>query len=130
MKILVDVELHEDCLMDVEMSASGAHLMLATIKEEVRDLSDLSANLNNQLEKIQVEDISWCHSQISKLEKPNNPANHSLWQPVNHLIYWVDLLEEEVSSLQTGALRSEGRLGVLEMSLTMIHFRVLSGPTV
>ena len=47
-------------MMDVEMSASGAHCMIGEVKEEVRDLSDLCGNINNQVERIQVEDISWC----------------------------------------------------------------------
>ena len=66
-------------MMDVEMSASGAHRMIGEVKEEVRDLSDLCGNINNQVERIQVEDILWCRSRISTLEKPNNPANKSLW---------------------------------------------------
>ena len=47
-------------MMDVEMSALGAHRMIREVKEEVRDLSDLCGNINNQVERIQVEDISWC----------------------------------------------------------------------
>ena len=80
-----DVDLLEDRMMDVEMSASGAHRMIRDVKEEVRDLSDLCGNLNNQMEMMQVEGINWCRSRISALEKPNNPANKSLWQLVNLL---------------------------------------------
>ena len=42
-----DVDLLEDRMMDVEMSASGAHHMIGEVKEEVRDLSNLCGNLNN-----------------------------------------------------------------------------------
>ena len=55
-----DIDLLEDRMMDVEMSTSGAHRMIGEVKEEVRDLNDLAANINNQVERIQVEDISWC----------------------------------------------------------------------
>ena len=80
-----DLDLLEDRMMDVEMSASGAHRMIGEVKDEVRDLSDLCGNLNNQVETMQVEGIDWCRSRISALEKPNNPANKSLWQLVNLL---------------------------------------------
>ena len=53
-----DVDLLEDRMMDVEMSASGAHCMIGEVKEEVWDLNDLATNINNQVERIQVEDIS------------------------------------------------------------------------
>ena len=69
-----DIDLLEDRMMDVEMSTSGAHRMIGDVKEEVRDLSDLCGNLNNQVETMQVEGINWCRSRISVLEKPNNPA--------------------------------------------------------
>ena len=55
-----DVNLLEDRMMDMEMSTLGAHHMIGEVKEEVRDLNDLAANINNQVERIQVEDISWC----------------------------------------------------------------------
>ena len=85
-KLLVnDNSLLEDRMMDVEMSASGAHRMIGDMKEEIRDLSDLTGNLNNQMETMQVEGIDWCRSRISVLEKPNNPANKSLWQLINAL---------------------------------------------
>ena len=73
-----DVDLLEDRMMDVEMSASGAHRMIRDMKEEFRDLSDLCGNLNNQVETMQIEGIDWCRSRVSALEKPNNPANKSL----------------------------------------------------
>jgi hypothetical protein len=81
-----DVDLIEDRMMDVEMSAQGAHRMIAEMKEEVRDFSDSFGNLHNQVETMRVEDIAWCRSRISVLEKPNNPANKSLWTLVNLLI--------------------------------------------
>jgi hypothetical protein len=71
--------------MDMEMSVQGAHQMTALLKKELRDLNDLAANLNNQLERVQVEDVSWCRSWITALEKLNNPANKSLWQLINWL---------------------------------------------
>ena len=80
-----DLDLLEDRMMDMEMSASGAHRMIGEVKEDVRDLSDLCGNLNNQMETMQVEGLDWCRSKISALEKPNNPANKSLWQLVNLL---------------------------------------------
>ena len=55
-----NLSLLEDWVMDVEMSALGAHQMLVTVKEEVWDLNDLVANINNQVERIQVEDVLWC----------------------------------------------------------------------
>ena len=67
-----DVNLLEDRMMDMEMSTSGAHRMIGEVKDNVRDLNDLATNINNQVERIQVEDISWCWSRISLLEKPNN----------------------------------------------------------
>ena len=55
-----DIDLLEDRMMDVEMSTLGAHCMIGEVKEEVQDLSDLCGNINNQVERIQVEDILWC----------------------------------------------------------------------
>ena len=37
----MDVYLLEDRMMDVEMSALGAHCIIGEVKEEARDLSDL-----------------------------------------------------------------------------------------
>jgi hypothetical protein len=71
--------------MDVEMSAKGVHQIIMLMKEDIRDLNDSMANFNNQVERIQVEDITLCHSRTTTLEKPNNPANKSLWQLVNQL---------------------------------------------
>ena len=81
--LVTDASLLEDRMMEVEMSASGAHRMIEDLKGEQRDLSDLVGNLNNQVETMQVEGINWFRSRISALEKPNNPANRSLWQLVN-----------------------------------------------
>jgi hypothetical protein len=107
-------------MMDVEMSAKGAHQMIMPLKEDIWDLNDAFANINNQAERIQVEDISWYCSHISQLEKPNNPANKSLWQLLNHFVRWVEDLEDEVARLKTGLVRSGERIGVLEMLLAMI----------
>jgi hypothetical protein len=85
-----DLDLLKDRTMDVEMSTSGAHRMIGEVKAEVQDLSDLCGNLNNQVELMRVDDILWCRSRISVLEKPNNPANQSLWQLVNLLVRRVD----------------------------------------
>ena len=59
-----DINLLKARMMDVEMSASRAHCMIVEVKEKVRDLNDLAANINNQVERIQVEDISccWCRA--------------------------------------------------------------------
>ena len=78
-----DIDLLEDRMMDIEMSTSGAHRILGEVKDKVRDLNDLATNINDQVERIQVEDILWCWSRILVLEKPNNPTNKSLWQLVN-----------------------------------------------
>jgi archaellum component FlaC len=72
-------DLLEDQMMDVEMSTKGAHTIITSMKEEVRDLNDVVTNVSNQLESVHVDDITWCQSRISTLEKPNNPANKSLW---------------------------------------------------
>jgi hypothetical protein len=55
-----DHDVLEDRVMDMEMSAKGAHQMMAPIKEDLWDLNDLIANVNNQVEMILVEDVSWC----------------------------------------------------------------------
>ena len=121
----VDVDLLEDRMMDVEMSASGGHHMIEDLKEEVRDLSDLCGNINNQVERIQVEDILWCQSRISALEKPNNPANKSLWQLVNLLSRWVEDQADLIKDLSSSLVGAKERVSVLEMSSLMICLRVL-----
>ena len=98
--------------------------MIGEVKEEVRDLSDLCGNINNQVERIQVEDISWCQSRISTLEKPNNPANKSLWQLVNLLSRRVEDQADLIKDLSSGLVGVKERVSVLEMSLSMIHSRV------
>ena len=124
-KLLVnDVALMEDRMMDVEMSASGAHRMIGDLKEEVRDLSDLTGNLNNQMETMQVEGIDWCRSRISALEKPNNPANKSLWTLVNALSRRIKTQEDLIRDLLSGLVLAKGRVTVLEMSSSMIRSRV------
>jgi predicted nuclease with TOPRIM domain len=85
-----DLDVLEDRVMDVEMSTKGAHTMMAPLKDDVQELNDTVANLSNQLESVRVEDIAWCRSRISKLEKPNNPANKSLWLLVNQLSRQVE----------------------------------------
>ena len=120
----VDLDLLEDWMMDVEMSASGAHHMIGEVKEEVRDLSDLCGNINNQVERIEVEDISWCQSRISALEKPNNPANKSLWQLVNLLSCRVEDQADLIKDLLLGLVGAKDRVSVLEMSSSMIQSRV------
>jgi hypothetical protein len=82
------------------------------------------ANLSNQLETVHVEDIAWCHSRISMLEKPNNPANKSLWLLVNQLSHQVEDQQDQISALQAGMVGTKERVGVLEMSLAMIRARV------
>ena len=119
-----DVNLLEDRMMDVEMSASGAHHIIGEVKDDVRDLNDLAVNINNQVERIQVEDILWCWSRILSLEKPNNPANKSLWQLVNHLSHWIEDQEDLIKDLQAGLVGAKDRVSVLEMSSAMIRLRV------
>ena len=119
-----DIDLLEDRMMDVEMSASGAHRMIGDMKEEVRDLSDLVGNLNNQVETMQVEGIDWCRSRISALEKPNNPANKSLWQLVNLLSRRVEDQADLIKDLSSGLVGAKERVSVLEMSSMMIRSRV------
>ena len=118
-----DLDLLEDRMMDVEMSASGAHRMLEGVKEEVRDLSDLCGNLNNQMEMMQVEGIDWCRSRISELEKPSNP-NKSLWQLVNLLSRRVEDQADLIKDLSSGLVGAKERVSILEMSSTMIRSRV------
>jgi hypothetical protein len=106
--------------MDIEMSATGTHQMIMLMKEDLWDLNDLIANINNQVERIQVEDVSWCQSQIQALEKPNNPANKSLWQLVNRLAHRVEDQADQISALQAGMIGLKERIRVLEMLLSMI----------
>ena len=91
---------------------------------EVWDLSDLCGNLNNQMETMQVEGIDWCRSRISALEKPNNPANKSLWQLVNLLSRRVEDQADLIKDLSSGLVGAKERVSILEMSLTMIRARV------
>ena len=119
-----ELDLLEDRMMDVEMSASGAHRMIGEVKEEVRDLSDLCGNINNQVERIQVEDISWCWSRISALEKPNNPANKSLWWLVNLLSRRVEDQANLIKDLLSSLVGAKEKVSMLEMLSTMIWSRV------
>jgi hypothetical protein len=119
-----DLDLLEDRTMDVEMSASGAHRMIGEVKEEVQDLSTLCGNLNNQVETMQTEGIAWCRLRISVLEKPNNPANRSLWQLVNLLVRRVDDQADLIKDLSSGLAVAKERVSVLEMSSAMIRSRV------
>jgi hypothetical protein len=120
----VNVDNLEDRVMDVEMSAKGAHTMLAPLKDDVRDLNDTVANLSNQLETVRVEDIAWCRSRIMALEKPNNPTNRSLWLLVNQLSRRVEDQQDMISALQAGMVGTKERVRVLEMLSSMIRSRV------
>jgi hypothetical protein len=119
-----DVDLLEDRVMDVEMSAKGAHTMMAPLKDDIRDLNDTVANLSNQLESVRVEDVAWCRSWISQLEKPNNPTNKSLWLLVNRLSRRIEDQQDQISALQVGMIGTKERVGVLEMLSSMIRSRV------
>jgi hypothetical protein len=119
-----DLDLIEDRMMDVEMSTQGAHRMIAEMKEEVRDFSDSFGNLHNQVETMRMEDIAWCRSRISALEKPNNPANKSLWTLVNLLVRRVDDQADQIKDLKAGLAIGGERVSVLEMSSSMIRSRV------
>jgi hypothetical protein len=119
-----DLDLLEDRMMDVEMSAQGAHRMIAEVKEEVWDFSDSFGNLHNQVETMRVEDIAWCRSRISVLEKPNNPANKSLWTLVNLLVRRVDDQADLIKDLRSDLASGKERVSVLEMSSLMIRSRV------
>jgi archaellum component FlaC len=94
-----DLDVLEDRVMDVKMSVKGAHTMLAPLKEDVRDLNDMVAHLSNRLETVRVEDIVWCRSRITTLEKPNNPANRSLWLLVNQLSRRVKDQQGQIAAL-------------------------------
>jgi hypothetical protein len=119
-----DLDVLEDRIMDVEMSAKGAHTMLAPVKEDVQELNDTVANLSNQLEMVRVEDVARCRSRISTLEKPNNPTNKSLWLLVNKLSCWVEDQQDQITALQAGLPWMKERVGVLEMLSAMIRSRV------
>ena len=119
-----DLDLLEDGMMDVEMSALGGHRMIEEVKTDVRDLNNLCANLNNQVESMKQEDIAWCRSRISVLEKPNNPANKSLWTLVNLLVCRVDDQADLIKDLSAGLAGSKERVSVLEMLSAMIRSRV------
>jgi hypothetical protein len=119
-----DLDVLEDRMMDVEMSAWGAHRMITEVKEEVRDFSNLFGNLHNQVETMRVEDIAWCQSRISVLEKPNNPAKKSLWTLVNLLVRRVDDQADLIKDLRSDLASGKERVSVLEMSLSMIRSRV------
>jgi hypothetical protein len=120
----MDLDLLEDRMMDVEMSASRAHRMIAEVKGEVQDLSTLGENLSNQVESMRVDDIAWCRLRISVLEKPNNPANKSLWQLINLLVRRVDDQSDLIKDLSSGLASGKERVSVLEMSSSMIRSRV------
>jgi hypothetical protein len=120
-----DLDVLEDRMMDVEMSAQGGHRMIAELKEEVRDFSDSFGNLHNQVETMRVEDIAWCRSRISVLEKPNNLANKSLWTLVNLLVRRVDDQADLIKDLRSDLVSGKERVSVLEMSSSMIWSRVL-----
>jgi hypothetical protein len=120
-----DLDVLEDRVMDVEMSTKGAHTMMAPLKDDVQELNNTVANLSNQLESVRVEDIAWCRSRISTLEKPNNPTNRSLWLLVNQLSRRVEDQQDQIATLQAGMIGTKERVGVLEMSSAMIWSRVL-----
>jgi hypothetical protein len=123
-QVQTDLDLLEDRMMDVEMSALGAHRMLAEVKEEVRDFSDSFGSLHKQVETMRVEDIAWCRSRISVLEKPNNPTNKSLWTLVNLLVRRVDDQADLIKDLRSDLVSGKERVSVLEMSSSMIRSRV------
>jgi hypothetical protein len=58
------------------------------------------------------------------LEKPNNPANKSLWQLVNLLSRRVEDQANLIKDLSSGLVGSKERISILEMSSTMIRSRV------
>jgi hypothetical protein len=117
-------DLLDDRMMDVEMSTRGAHTMIVLMKEDVQELQSSVANAHNQVEMIQTDDIAWCRLRISKLEKPNNPANKSLWQLVNWLSCRIEDQDDLIKGLQAGLVGVKDQIGVLEMSSSMIRSRV------
>ena len=58
------------------------------------------------------------------MEKPNNPANKSLWQLVNLLSRRVEDQADLIKDLSSSLVGVKERVSVLEMSLTMIRSRV------
>jgi hypothetical protein len=114
-------DLLEDRMMDVEMSVKGAHMMITLTKEDIQELQTSVANAHNQVELIRSNDIAWCRLRISKLEKPNNPANKSLWQPVNQLSHQVEDQDDLIKGFQAGLVGVKDRVGVLEMLSSMIR---------
>jgi hypothetical protein len=98
--------------------------MMAPLKDDIQELNYTVANLSNQLESVRVEDIAWCRSRISMLEKPNNPANKSLWLLVNQLSCRVEDQQDQIAALQAGMVGTKERVGTLEMSSAMIRSRV------
>jgi hypothetical protein len=58
------------------------------------------------------------------LERPNNPANCSLWQLVNALSACLNRQEDEISDLKTGLARAHEKIGSLEMLLALVRGRV------
>jgi hypothetical protein len=109
----------------MEMSVQETHFAIVLMQEDIWDLNDLLSNVNNQVERIQVEDVSWCHSRISALGKPNNPANHSLWHLANLLSTRLESQEDIISELKVGLARAYEKIGVLEMLLALVQMRVL-----
>jgi hypothetical protein len=94
--------------------------MITPLKDDVWDLNNLATNLSNQVEAIQVEDILWCHSRITKLERLNNPANCFLWELLNHFVCQVEDQEDKIAGLKARLVQSQERIGILEMLSAMI----------
>jgi hypothetical protein len=118
-------------VINTEMSLKGAHTMIALTKEdvsrvwmEINSMNDSLANYSNQLEVVRQEDVAWCCSRITALEKPNNPANHSLWRLVNALSTRLDRQEDEIKDLKSGLVRAHEKIGNLEMSSSLVRGRV------
>jgi hypothetical protein len=110
--------------MGMEMSMKGAHQMITPLKEDLWDFNNSVANVTNQVESIWVEDVLWCWSRITTLEKPNNPANKLLWQLINWLSCWIKDQADQIGTLQAGMIGVKERTSVLEMSLLMIQSQV------
>jgi predicted nucleic acid-binding Zn-ribbon protein len=123
-----DVEMR---VLDTEMSLKGAHTMIKSTKDEVtrvwqefNDMNDSLANFSNQLEVVCQEDVSWCRSRITALEKPNNPANRSLWDLVNSMANRLDRQEDRIAGLEAGLTQAREKIGSLEMSATLSRGRI------